>query len=174
MDLRVQRELHGTGSIVQHLCISAAALLWPHSPPAGSGKICLEGHLSLCEKGKERASHPHCPCWGRCTHCRWDQHRAVFLVSKPYTLGEVSVHLGISRKCWMCSSCSMPLGWDTGISIPSPSTWRSQDWRPVTVLHILLGNVLWRVYAQPGERQLPTPELLGSGKLCPPACMPRR
>lgn len=74
----------------------------------------------------------------------------------------------------MCSSCFVLVAWYTVIRIPSPSTWRPQDWRCVTVLHILLGNVLWRVYAQLGEKQLPTPELLGSGKLFPPACMPRR
>lgn len=44
------------GSIAQRLCISAAASLWLHSPPAVSGQVCLEGSWFFSGKGKKASA----------------------------------------------------------------------------------------------------------------------
>lgn len=50
---RAQRELHGTGSVVQHLCISAAALLWPIHLPLNQGKSALKDACPSVKREKK-------------------------------------------------------------------------------------------------------------------------
>lgn len=153
-------------SITQRVSGSAAAPRWPHSPPAESGKVCLEGSLFLFEKRQKSlslqslvqivTSEDLTPMAGQ------PKHRAVpsLPVSTPCALGEVSV-------------CSGDATGNVGADHPVPhSRGGYSNERPLTShleatggeLHghaaYFPGNVISRVCAQ-----LPTPEFLGSGKL---------
>lgn len=174
MDPGVRRELHGTGqhrAVPLHFCSSSPVapftshwigkdLPWRMLVPLWKGKRkSLSSILSL-----ERTVYP-----------------LQVSPAQNCLLGKQILHpwrglttfWGCSRKCWICSSCSVLVGWGTVISIPSPSTWRLQDRTSVIVLHVFRGNVLWRVYAQLGE-SFPRQNFWEVSSFFPLACMPRR